>query len=274
MSASPTLYMKKAGEESNSKSLLANAEEKKFDVFSSVVVFISLLLYQYHWIGALTTMGLSIMIFEIGLSFSKDSILSLMDAWTDEGLLEKVRKEMRTVRGVKSIKDVKLRKSGPFVFGEATITVSKNIDVEKSHRLTEEIEKKVKGMVEKLVIHVEPEKKREKIAIPLREKNGLDSRVSDHFGRAPFFLVYSKSSGKWKIVQNPERNRKVKAGLHTAKFLIEKGVDVVVTKEMGEISFHTLRDNFVDVLRLKGEKASDVIEMLDELEQVKKVKEV
>ena len=81
-------------------------------------------------------------------------------------------------------------------------------------------------------------------------KNDLNSLVSDHFGRSPYFLFVNLK--KRKIVghyflKNPHKDKKVRAGLNASKLVVKQKSEVLITQEIGEISFHILRDNLVDV---------------------------
>ena len=41
-----------------------------------------------------------------------------------------------------------------------------------------------------------------KILIPINEKNGLDSTLSEHFGHCPYFAIYETEGGSLEIVEN------------------------------------------------------------------------
>jgi predicted Fe-Mo cluster-binding NifX family protein len=45
-----------------------------------------------------------------------------------------------------------------------------------------------------------------KIIIPLEEHNGPESKVSEHFGRAPFFAVVETATGSINIIDNGDLN--------------------------------------------------------------------
>jgi predicted Fe-Mo cluster-binding NifX family protein len=47
--------------------------------------------------------------------------------------------------------------------------------------------------------------------------------------------------------------------LAAAKEILKEKVNVVITKEIGEISFHALRDNLIDIYLTKGENVKRAI---------------
>ena len=65
--------------------------------------------------------------------------------------------------------------------------------------------------------------------------------------------VYSK--------KNPYKEREVRAGLNTALFVSKEKINAVITKEMGPISFHTLRDSFVEVYFADGDNVEHLVNL-------------
>ena len=264
-------YMEKVGKEINSQALIANGKERFAHVFSGLVVFIVILLsfFKIPYVEGIATIIFSLIVLKAGISSAKDSIFSLMDVAPPEELNKKIKEIISSVKGVEELKELKLRRAGPFVFGEASIKVGKNIDVEKAHRIADEIEEKVKKEVEEvdsLTIHVEPHEKEEvKIAIPISLDKGLNSKVMEHFGRADnfIFLFVDRKNKKIKdfyVKRNPFKREAIRAGLAVSKFLKKERVDVVITKEIGEISFHTLRDNLIEIYKAEGESVKEIID--------------
>lgn len=68
------------------------------------------------------------------------------------------------------------------------------------------------------------------VAVPLEEEKGLDSRLSEHFGKAPHFAFVEIREGKvtsWKIEKNTLEHGAV------PDHLIARGVDLVLTRHIG-----------------------------------------
>ena len=51
------------------------------------------------------------------------------------------------------------------------------------------------------------------------------------------------------------------AGLAAIKPILEETIDVLITKQLGEISFHTLRDGFIDIYKTDAETAENVFRL-------------
>ncbi len=262
-------YEIKIGKEINSQSLLINGQESRIDIISSAFVFVALAFryFRVPYIESIVGFGIAILIFKIAFSNAKLSIYALMDAFTQPELENKIEKLISSTKGVGKLVNLKLRQSGPFIFGEASIEVKKNLNVKRAHEIADLVESKITKhfpAVESFNIHIEPfTKKSVKLLIPLVEKKDINSRVSPHFGRAIYFLfaiIEKNKLKKYYIKKNKFFGKPVRAGLSTVKEILKENVDAVVVKEIGEISFHTLRDALIDVYLTKGRTAKEVVD--------------
>ncbi len=261
-------YLKRKGNEINSESLIANSKDRLKDVFVAAVILVAVLCtyYKVPYIEGIVTIIISLLIFRMGLVIVKDSMFALMDVSPSKEIEKKVEKLLRSISGVENFTDLKLRKAGPFIFGEVKIKIRKYIDVKRAHEIADQIEEQIKQKVKQIEafsIHVEPYKStKQKIVIPAKEKKGLSSKVMGQFGRANYFIfvvIKGKKIQKHYIKKNPYKGKKIRAGLAVVNFLVEEKIDALVTKEIGEIAFHTLRDNLVDVYATEGKTVNQVV---------------
>jgi predicted Fe-Mo cluster-binding NifX family protein len=107
------------------------------------------------------------------------------------------------------------------------------------------------------MLHVEPSKKEvHRIAIPVEQDKGLDSRISHHFGKSPYFILidlHSDGLRSWFVVENHGARIERKRGIETARLLVQHKVDVLVAREVGEGPYHVLRDSSVQLFDLGEE---------------------
>lgn len=276
-------YQKRVGKEIDSQSLIANSKETLADVFSSCIVLIAIILAHYRVPHAegVATIIISIFIFKSGLEFFIDSLQSLMDISPGDKVEEDVKKILNEIPEVENFKDLRSRRSGPFVFGDATVEIKGFLDIKRAHEIADKIEDKVTEKVKRLetfIVHVEPVEKTEvNISIPVETDEGLDSKLSNQFGRAKYFLITTinqkeKEIINFKTIKNEYRNTENKAGHHAAHKLVNEGINDVLTKKIGEISYHTLRDHLTGIYKIKGKNTKQAIEsyMNKELEKIKK----
>ncbi len=262
-------YERKIGKKINSRSLIALSQESRIDIFTSLLVFVAVfstylgISYVEGGVGIL----ISLIIFKIAFENGKSSVLSLMDVSPSEDVENKIKEIIKSTQGVENFEDLKLRHLGPFITGEVKIKTKKHLTVKRSHEISDKIEENIKSKITDInsfLIHVEPyEPKKQKIVIPVNTKKGLKSNLSDHFGRAKYYMfvdVDEKNITSTSFKKNKYQDKKVRAGLFAVdKIIIEEDVDAVVTKSIGSISLHTLRDNLIGVYLTKKNTVEDTI---------------
>ena len=253
-------YEIKIGKQVNAQSLIAMGKENKTHIFSSMAVFIGTLAAYYNvpYVEGLITIIISFLILRIGLTTAKNSAFALMDVSPGKEIEQGVVKAIESVAGIEEFYDLRLRQSGPFVLGETKIGIRKSIDVEKAHEIADRVENEVKKnvfQIESFMVHVEPFKNDWRhLVFPVSEKQELNSKISDNFSRALYFLFVNFKKDKLKgfyFLKNPYKGKKVKTGLAVAKLVIKQKSDILITKEIGEITYFALKDNMFDIFQSK-----------------------
>jgi len=254
-------YERKIGEKINSQSLITIAQESRIDILISLIVFIAILstYFKIPYIEGGVGILISLLIFKVGIENGKNAIYSLMDVSPSQEIEGRVKKIIKKIPGVENFEDLRLRRSGPFILGDVKVKTKKSLSVSRAHEISEDIENKIKkqvSQIESFNIHIEPSKKeRQKLVIPVVNKNGLKSKVSNHFARANYFIFMELDGKKVKshyFIENKYKKKKVRAGLFFIEnIILKEKVDVVITIQIGAISFHTLRDHLIDVYLAK-----------------------
>jgi cation diffusion facilitator family transporter len=252
---------KTVGEEIHSLSLIANAKESFLDILSSTVVLIGILLtyLKIPYVEGATIILISLLILKLGLDNIWTSLLILMDANLDKELQENIEKMTTNIYGVQEVHDVKIRQAGPFRMVELKFTANPSLTLFKAHELTDEVEKKVMAEtenVETVFVHVEPSTQKIITAIiPVEEINGLESKVHQHFGRSPYFVILKIEKDEVEIEDfylNEFLDKTKHVGLNVVRIVVNYGLDMLFTAQIGEISFYMLKENFVDIYQIKN----------------------
>ena len=261
---------KTVGELINSQSLLANAKESFLDIFTSIVVLMGILFAyaKIPYVEGSIIILISLLILKLGAENIWTSLLLLMDANLDPRLQFEIEEKINKFYGVKGVSEVKIRQSGPFRMVECKIETSPSLPLYRAHELADKAEDfiiKNYKHIESVFIHVEPSKKKIASAIvPVKEINGLDSRVHGHFGRAPYFVIlkFGDSGAEIEDFYNNEfLGEKNHIGIKVIKAVIKYKLDILFTSQIGEISFYMLKDNFVDIYKIeRGVSLREVIE--------------
>lgn len=78
-----------------------------------------------------------------------------------------------------------------------------------------------------------------KVAIT-SQGNGLDAQVDLRFGRCAYFIVIDTETEEMEVVSNPSADAMGGAGPQAAQAIADKGVEVVITGNVGPNAFRTL----------------------------------
>jgi cation diffusion facilitator family transporter len=242
--------------EINSQSLRANAEDSFLNAIVSSVVLAGILLafYRIPYVEGSVIMLISLLIVKLGASTLWTALLMLMDANPDTALQLDMKRSVEHIRGVKEVTTLKIRKSGPFNMVELTIAAAPALSVYKAHALADEVERHIRkhyDHIESVFLHAEPAHSSSVAAIiPVEDINGLQSKVHGHFGRAPYFIILKIHGDRVDIEDfylNEFLDKEMHIGVKVIKAVIGHGLDVLFTSQIGELSFHMLKDNFVDI---------------------------
>lgn len=273
---------KAVGKLISSQSLIANASESFLDIFVSLVVLIGILLAyaKIPYIEGSIIILISFLVITLGIKNIWTSLLVLMDANLDPELQSEIEEEINNIYGVKGVSEVRIRQSGPFKMVECKIETSPSLPLYKAHELASKAEDYIienYKHIESVFIHVEPSRKKVISAIiPVKDINGLDSKVHGHFGRAPYFVVLklSDNSNNVEIEDfyfNEFLGEKKHIGIKVIKAIVKYKIDLLFTSRIGEISFYMLKDSFVDIYKVEEDSSMrDIIEKYhnNKLEQI------
>jgi len=100
-----------------------------------------------------------------------------------------------------------------------------------------------------------------KIAIASQGKS-LESKVSDFFGRCPFFVIVEIEDGKvakFEAIENPSAKQLGGAGISAAKTVAEKA-DAVIAKNIGPRALSILQQFNMEIYLAEAETVQENVE--------------
>jgi len=260
------------GNEINSQSLKTIAQDSYLNIAVSFAVLAGILAawFSIPYVEGVLLVIISLLFLKLGLETIWFSLLILLDANLDRPLQSDIIREISDIQGVTGVRNVKIRQAGPFRLVECNIESSPNAPLYQAHGVADRVEEHIKAnfpYIESVYVHVEPGKSKTTVAIiPVRDVDGLNSRVYDHFGRAPYFIVV-KIGGNGVEIEDFYYNEhlgkkgKIHVGSKVIRELTRYGLNTLFTSQIGEISFHMLKDAFVDIYKAReDESVAEVIE--------------
>ncbi|MGI6361558.1 MAG: NifB/NifX family molybdenum-iron cluster-binding protein [Bacillota bacterium] len=98
-----------------------------------------------------------------------------------------------------------------------------------------------------------------KIAIPV-EKNILESKVCETFGRAPYFLIYNSETKECTFIDNNAKASTGGAGVKAAQTIADNKVNVLLVPQCGKNACDILKSADVKIYKTTSDLAKDSID--------------
>ena len=158
-------YLFKVAKETDSAALGADAWHLRTDVYTSVGVFTALLLIHFikvpyiEYLDPLIAAITAILIIRAGWEISREAVLNLADMKLpseEEELIKKAIEE--NPEKFLEFHNLRTRKAGPYKYIDLHLVVSKELHVDKAHKLTHHLMADIKNKLPNtdIMIHLEP----------------------------------------------------------------------------------------------------------------------
>jgi len=103
-----------------------------------------------------------------------------------------------------------------------------------------------------------------KIVLSAQGDKGLEEQIDSRFGRCPFFVFIEIDKDKKEIINNKTiKNESAEqfggAGTTSAQFVVNEGVEAVISSNVGPKAFQVLSQLGIDIYQGQG-KIEDVIQ--------------
>ncbi len=218
---SSSFYLKIIGKKTKSPIIESEASEKFLDNFISLSVLAGFIGACFNVFLLDSIIGLFIALFIIkgGFDIFLNSSKTLLDAVIDFDKRTELNKLIESFPKIKKIESLEIRSYGKYIFLEVIVSLNKDLSLAKVQTLKNLIITKTKErfpQIFKVIILTQTQEKPiTKVAVPLLDNNGLNSRISDHFGESLFFALFE-------IEENEKENHLLNYNIITNKFIKEE----------------------------------------------------
>ncbi|MCK4714803.1 MAG: cation transporter, partial [Candidatus Aenigmarchaeota archaeon] len=145
----------------NSPALLADSCHQKSDFLSSCVVLAGVggAMLGFPILDPLAGFLIAFWIIKIGYDVARKNISNLMGTIPSEDVLNKIKKAVRSVKGVKGFHDVRMHYTGPHAVVSLHIKVDKSLKISEAHVIAHRVENRIKSRAREattVLVHTEP----------------------------------------------------------------------------------------------------------------------
>jgi cation diffusion facilitator family transporter len=146
----------------DSLALKADAFNSVKDVLTSLTAFLGIAISKYLGIRATDSIAgviIAFFVFTVAYSVVKESSLVLMDACSCSDIVSDIENIAKSVKHVKGVHDIRMRKLGPYLVGDLHIVLDGELTVREADQIATQVEEMVKkefDEVTEIKVRIEP----------------------------------------------------------------------------------------------------------------------
>ena len=147
--------------QTDSVALEADAQHLAVDVYTSLGVFVGLILIEFtglHVLDPIIGLGVAVVITKVAYDLTKKAAAPLIDTRLPEGELDTLKSILCSDSRVLAYHKLRTRKAGSERHIDVHLLVSPELSLSEGHRLAEDMEDKIRETFERVMVvtHVEP----------------------------------------------------------------------------------------------------------------------
>ncbi|MEM8497726.1 MAG: cation diffusion facilitator family transporter [Pseudomonadota bacterium] len=155
-------YTMRAAKKYKSDLLRANAWHSRSDAVSSIVVLIGIggAMLGYPLLDAVAAVVVAVMIAKIGFDLARSSSEELIDSALEVEEIEKLKRIMLAVAGVRAVHELRTRTSAGDAFVDVHIQVDPKLSVSEGHQIGDSVRNALLNdseLVNDVTVHIDPE---------------------------------------------------------------------------------------------------------------------
>ncbi len=239
-----TFYLKIMGKKTNSPVIKSQASEKLYDNIISLSVLTGFIgsIFNLYFLDSFIGLIIAIFIIKGGYEIFITSTKILLDAVIDFDKRTDLNNLIETFPKIKKIESLEIRAYGKYIFLETIISLNKDLSLTQVQVLKNQLTAKIKDtfpQIFKILIFTQTQENPiTKVAVPLLDNDGLNSKISDHFGDSLFFALFEikeeeeeKQLLNYNIIVNKFIKEEKRKGILISDWLMSKKIDKIYLKK-------------------------------------------
>jgi len=157
-----SIFKTRAARRYSSLALKTDAFNSVKDVLTSVTAFLGIAFTKYFRVAQTDSIAgiiIALFVFTVAYSIVKEASLVLMDACQCTDILSDIENIAKSVKHVKEVHSIRMRKLGPYLIGDMHVVVDGDMSVKEADQIATQIEEQVKqefDEVTEIKIRIEP----------------------------------------------------------------------------------------------------------------------
>jgi len=263
------ISLKVISKKENSPIINSEAKEKFYDSFISLTVLIGFIgaIFGFYLLDSIFALIIVCFMIKGGYDIFIYSTKTLLDAVIDFDKRNDLYTLIEGFPPVKNVLSLAVRGYGKYVFLEIELLLKKEMPLYQIKELKDKLSTKIinhyPNIFRVLIIAQHQEKTQEKVAVPLLNNDGVNSRISDHFGESSFFaflLFEDKKLIKFEVSPNKFKDTEKRKGILIADWLSSEKIDALFLKnDLKKGPKLVFENSLIDVSITNHEKINQLI---------------
>ncbi|MFX1302293.1 MAG: cation diffusion facilitator family transporter [Promethearchaeota archaeon] len=264
------IYLKLTSKKINSPIINSEANEKLLDCLISLSVIFGFVsaLFNFFLLDSIIGFIISIIIIKGAYDIFLHSTKVLLDAVIDFENRAELYKLIENYPRIKKVENLQVRSYGKYIMLEIDVVLNKEMPLSQIKALKNTLSSRIKKnypQIFKIIIFAQAqEKKITKIAVPIADNEGVNSRVFDHFGEAPLFAFLEFKENNFKkmeINSNKFINEEKRKGILISDWLTSEKIDkIYLKKELKQGPKLVFDNSFVEVILTQLKRVKEIID--------------
>ena len=154
-------YLFKTGKEIHSQILVATANQKKMDVFTSVAIFFGIVGSQlgYPILDPILAVVIGVLVIKTAFDVARENINNLMGKVPSKKLINDIKSVAVSVEGVYDAHDIKVNNMGPYASVEIHVEVKGDLPLREAHKIAHKVERTIITKIDIIsiaIVHLDP----------------------------------------------------------------------------------------------------------------------
>jgi len=163
-----SIYKTRAAKKYASLALKTDAFNSVKDVLTSITAFLGIAFNKYFRMAQTDSVAgiiIAFFVFTVAYSIIKEASLVLMDACQCTEILSDIENVAKSVKHVKGVHSIRMRKLGPYLMGDMHVVVDGDMSVREADKIAAQVEEQVKqefDEVTEIKVRIEPHEPEQK----------------------------------------------------------------------------------------------------------------
>ncbi len=274
ISFSTTIYLRIIGKQTKSPIIQSQASEKFYDnlISSSVIIGFVGALFGVNFLDSIISLIIALLIIKGGYDIFLTSTKILLDAIIDFDQRNELNYLIKNFPNVKEVENLEIRSYGRYIFLEVVVILNKELHLHQIQSLKNAMSHKIQAEFPQIfriiIISQTLPKEVIKIAVPLANNEGLNSKISEHFGETPFFAILEMQEENnilelksYNVLPNKFADEEKRKGILISEWLLIEKIDkLYLKKELQKGPHLLLEKGFVQTIVTELSSIKEILE--------------